>query len=373
MSERQEFVIKAMASGANLRQLCREYHVSPTTAYKWLDRYRSGESLKPVDRLTDRSRRPHRSPDKTDATVEALIVELRARHPAWGARKLRARLAHQGHTGLPAVSTVNAILRRHGLLDPVESLKHHAWERFEHPNPNDLWQMDFKGDIQVGGKRLAPLTVLDDHSRFAVRLSACPDQTGRSVQQELIDAFRSHGLPLRMTMDNGTPWGIPGRAHEAIKITTLTAWLMRLGIRISHSRPFHPQTQGKDERFHRTLKVELLRYNIFENREQCQQAFDLWRDLYNQERPHEAIGLAPPVSRYRNSDRCYPEVLPLIEYQKDDVVRKVQGKGEVSLLGKTIQVSHALHGERVAFRPTGIDGLFELYFCSQQLQVIDLR
>ena len=170
-------------------------------------------------------------------------------------------------------------------------------------------------------------------------------------------------------MDNGSPWG----SDAEHPYTPLTAWLIRLGIRVSHSRPYHPQTQGKDERFHRTLNVEVLKGNVFHDLNHCQRIFDEWRDVYNFERPHEAIGMAVPASRYRPSGRAFPETLLAIEYGSGDVVRKVQAKGEIHYRGFVFKVGKAFHGYPVALRPANEDGVMSVYFCRQRIADIDLR
>jgi transposase InsO family protein len=301
--------------------------------------------------------------------VEAAIVALREQHPAWGARKLRARLAALGHQELPATSTVHAILLRAGLVCPEESAKHQRFQRFEHPEPNDLWQMDFKGHFPLtSGCRCHPLTVLDDHSRFSLVLAACGDELGQTVRQRLIGAFRRYGLPRRMLMDNGGCW----RGDTGDMPSAFAVWLMRLGIRITHGRPFHPQTQGKEERFHRTLKAEVLT-RPFDTLRGCQRAFDRWRDVYNLERPHQAVGLVPPIQRYRESPRAYPRQLPPIEYGPDDQVRKVSIDGDISFHGHQIAVSRALRRMPVGLRPTAEDGVWEVYFSYSPLGLLDLR
>lgn len=364
MSLRKEFVTLATAEGANIRQLCRRFSISPTTAHKWLRRYRAEGDAG----LTNRSRRPQHMPARTAAAVEEAVIALREAHPAWGGRKLGAVLAARG-LATPAASTVTAILKRHGRIDPAESVKHRPWQRFEHQRPNQLWQMDFKGHFPVGEGRCHPLTVLDDHSRFALAIEACSDEQTATVQSRLTAIFRRYGLPDRILMDNGSPWG-DDQDHP---YTPLTAWLIRLGIDVSHGRPYHPQTQGKDERFHRTLEDELLKRRTFSDLQSCQHAFDAWRDLYNLERPHQALGLATPASRYQISPRAFPQTLPLIEYAPDDLVRKVQTKGKISFRGKVFKIGKAFKGYPVALRPTVQPELFEVYFCHQNIGRIDLR
>ena len=368
MSLRAEFVALAGYDGANRRALCRRFGISPTTGYKWLTRHqRAGP-----DGLADRSRRPHHSPTRTPAEVEALVLAERDAHPAWGGRKIAVRLAHGQQRVRLQASTVTDILRRHGRLTSSTRTEH-AWQRFERGAPNQLWQMDFKGHLSLaqGHGRLHPLTVLDDHSRYAISLEACADELGRTVRARLTTAFRRYGLPDQMLMDNGGAWGTSPFATHAY--TPLSVWLLRLGIRVSHGRAHHPQTQGKDERFHRTLKAEVLQRPPFDSLAHAQQAFDRWRAVYNLERPHEACGLAPPVSRYRPSQRTYPEVLPPIEYAPDDQVRRVQHQGVIRFRGYDVPLGLPFVGELVAVRPTATDGVLEVYFMSQRLRAIDLR
>lgn len=364
MSLREEFVMVARQEGANMALLCRRFGIARRTGYKWLARFASEGR----GGLSDRSRRPHRSPTQTPAALEEAVIALRRRHPTWGGRKLARRLQALGHDAVPAPSTITAMLHRHHLLTPTESAKHQAFVRFEHATPNALWQMDFKGWFQLPRGRCHPLTVLDDHSRFNLLLRACADQQGTTVQAALTAVFRRYGLPVRMTMDNGAPWG----SDAAHVLTPLTLWLMRLGIAVSHSRPYHPQTQGKDERFHRTLECELLQYRVFRDLTHVQWHFDRFRELYNLERPHEALGLEVPGRRYQPSVRAFPEPLPPIEYAPGDVVRKVD-HGTVSYRGHVLRVPKALHGYPVAIRATCGDGTLAIYFCQSQVAAIDLR
>lgn len=364
MSLREEFVQLALAGELPFRELCRRFEISAPTGYRWLSRYRSEGRAG----LANRSSRPKSSPHQTLAAVEATVLQLRAKHPRWGGRKLAARLRMLGHSEVPAPSTITAILRRHQLLDPARAGKPRDWQRFEHDAPNELWQMDFKGHVSCGGGRCHPLTVLDDHSRYSLTLAACANERTNTVQQHLISTFRHYGLPERMLVDNGPPWGTAGAEHG---YTPLTVWLLRLGIRVSHSRPLHPQTMGKDERFHRTLKAELLGTPLIDL-DSAQQRFDDWRQLYNHERPHEALGDAVPASRYQPSERSYPERLPAVEYPAADHVRKVQENGRVEFRGYRLHVPRGFRGLPVALRPLDEDGLWAVYFTTECIASFDL-
>jgi transposase InsO family protein len=365
VSSRREFVQLALQPGVNFAQLCRRCQISRKTGYKILGRYR----LQGEGGLQDCSRRPLRSPKRTDVKIQAQVVQLREqRH--WGGRKIRRRLQDLGRQPAPAASTVTDILRRHGLLDPQESLKHQAWQRFERPAPNDLWQMDFKGHFAMTpGRRCHPLTVLDDHSRYCMGLRACADEQAQTVRQRLTGIFRCYGLPWAMLMDNGAPWG----SDLQNTMTVLTVWLLRLDIRVAHGRPYHPQTQGKDERFHRSMLDELLRHRRFTDLTHCQREFDAWREIYNHERPHESLQMATPASRYRPSTRDFPERLPPIEYSAHDVVRIVQAEGRIDFQGRRLGICKALRGLPIALRPTTTDGLWQVYFRHQPITTLDLR
>ena len=361
MSLREEFVDRASREGANVSALCREYGVGRRTGYRWLRRALAGEPL------ADRSRRPLHSPGRTPPEVEAQVVALRREHPTWGGRKLARRLRDQGLQGVPAPSTVAAILRRHGLLDGPGAGAPRAFVRFEHPAPNDLWQMDFKGHVACGTGRCHPLTVLDDHSRYNVVLRACADERTDTVREALTTAFREYGLPGRIACDNGAPWGNgPGDRY-----TPLVVWLLRLGVTVSHSRPYHPQTLGKEERFHRTLKAEVL-HTPLEDLADGEARFIRWREVYNHERPHEALDGDVPASRYHPSLRPFPDRLPEPSYRPGDLVRKVQMGGELSVHGRTVRIPKAFRGQSVALRPTEEDGHFAVVFATVQIAEVDL-
>ena len=363
MSEiRREFVELALKSDSKMTELCTGFGVSRKTGYKWLKRYQGGGAIG----LLDQSRRPESCPYRTSELMEQLVISLRLAHPAWGGRKLRRRLLDQGKLEVPAASTITEILRRAGLLSLERPQR--DFQRFERAEPNELWQMDFKGHFELGGGgRCHPLTVLDDHSRYSLVLQGCLNEVGATVQQGLTESFRRYGMPQRMLMDNGPPFG-DSRENPW---TPLTVWLLRLGIRVSHGRPYHPQTQGKEERFHRTLKAEVLQGRVFRDIAECQERFDAWRPVYNYERPHEALEMAVPGARYRRSNRVYPEVLPEVEFSPNDAVRKVQSKGSFSFQGREWIVNTAFHGQCVGLRPTTTDGVWEVWFGPQCLGEID--
>ena len=365
MDLRLEFVVEAVREGANVRLLCRRFNIAPKTAYKWIARFAaSGEAG-----LADLSRRPRSSPSRCEAGVEEAVLAVRAQHPAWGGRKIRRVLERDG-LAAPAASTITGILRRHG--EPIGAFGggYKDWLRFEHPRPNDLWQMDFKGHVRMrDGARLNPLTVLDDHSRFALVLAACADQRTGTVQAHLTTAFRRYGLPRTLITDNGSPWGDgPGAPF-----TPLGVFLLDQGIRIAHSRPYHPQTMGKDERFHRTLKAEALSGPPFEDLAAAALSLERWRHVYNHERPHEALGYAVPADRYAVSRREFCEQPEPFEPAPDDLQRYVQTNGRVYLKGRHKRIPNAFKGMVIALRPTNEDGVYEVYYRHQCIAVLDFK
>ncbi|MCA1686420.1 MAG: integrase core domain-containing protein, partial [Planctomycetia bacterium] len=257
------------------------------------------------DALADRPRRPTPWPRRRPGPVGAEVLRLRDGHAAWGGRKLRARRIALGRTGVPAASTLTAVLRRHGRLDPGRGL-HPVRAR----RPNRLWQMDFKGHFATAAGRGHPLTVLDGHSRFVLGSAACGDGRDGTVRGRLTALLRRYGLPERVLCDNGPPWGTAGSGR---RYPGLGVWLLRLGVGVGHGRASHPLTQGEHERFHRTLKAEVIQGRTFDDLTACQRRFDPWREVHNHERPHEALAMAVPASRDRPSGRPFPEALPAWE------------------------------------------------------------
>ncbi len=348
MSQRHEFVLLAQTGGVNFRTLCRSFKISAKTGYKWRRRFAEGG----VEALADRSRRPKSSPQTCKVEVAEAVIALRRECPTWGGHKLRRRLQDLDQAA-PAASTCTAVLRRAGLLATDGAASPQPWQRFERSQPNELWQMDFKGHFPTqAGPRCHPLTVLDDHSRFNLVLSAGGDEQGATVQAELTAAFARYGLPEAMLCDNGPPWGC---AEPVCPYTSLGVWLLRLGVRVLHGRPYHPQTQGKDERFHRTLGQDLIARHTWRDLAHCHREFQGYRHRYNCERPHHSLQLDTPVSRYQPSPRPAPAALPPIEYELPEV-RKVHANGAVMFRNQSWYV-----------------GQWEVFFSHLLLGLIDLH
>jgi len=314
-------------------------------------------------------RAPRRPPRRTPPEIEERDCELRGQHPTWGGRKLHRRLRALGLKAVPSPSAITDILARNDLLSADRRLKRN-WQRFEAAKPNEMWQMDFKGDFALPEGRCYTLTVLDDHSRFNLCLQACADQRGQTVQSRLLPVFATYGLPEAILVDNGPPWG---SGYSRQPHTRFTAWLMELGIYVSHGRPYHPQTRGKDERFHRSLGEEVLSGGRWQDLLAVQAALDPWRQVYNLERPHEALAYGVPAARYATSTRSLPPTPQPPEYQNTDEIRRVQALGEISFRGRTLRIGKAFSSRAVALRATEEDGAWDVYYHKQRVGRVDLR
>jgi transposase InsO family protein len=335
----REELVDAILSGEKVAAVCREYGVSRPTAYKWVQRYEDNKGL------ADESRRPLRSSNRIEERIEGLILREREEHPCWGPRKLLKRLENKGYEGLPAASTASAVLKRNGKINPQETAKHIPYTRFERAAPNELWQADFIGDFQMGnGSRCYPLTVLDDCSRYALAVDAKARQGAAEVRDTFERLFREHGLPDTLLTDNAAFWAGYGGG-----ICENEVWLMKHGILPIHGRVYHPQTQGKVERLNRTVNSEGIGESKPHDLPGAQEAFDGTRHTYNNERPHEALNMEVPASRYHGSDRRYDERKEEPEYDMGRYVRKVSGKGYLSLEGHRYYLSEALRGRYVEF------------------------
>lgn len=364
VSLRSEFVRLASAEGANRSQLCERFGISRKTGYKWLRRWADEGD----DGLVDQSRRPDRSPGQTAAAIERAVLKIRQQHPAWGGRKIRKRLEMQGVKSPPSASTITTILHRHGCIDEAESAKHQPYGSFERANPNELWQVDFKGEFSLSrGNLCYPLTILDDHSRYSLGVFACRNQKRVTVQNHFRHVFDRYGLPRAIYVDNGNPWGTK---DQGFGHTRFTAWLLRHDIAVIHGRPYYPQGRGKLERFHRTLKLEVLQGRQFSSHKETQVAFDTWRSVYNQERPHESLDLGVPSSRYRASDRSFQEATEAYEYSDRFVVRRTQRYGQFGFQGRTYRVSEAFAEGSIGLAPSD-DGVWDVYYCRYRIGVLN--
>jgi transposase InsO family protein len=343
---------------------CEKFNISRKTGYKWLARY----AELPGVPLVDRSRRPVSSPQKTASDVEQAVLDVRARFH-WGPRKIHAFLKQQGRT-LPSSRTVANILRRHGCIVSNEKVATPP-QRFERARPHELWQCDYKGPLEVTRQKVYTLSVIDDHSRFLVALQPTLDLTMRTAFDVLWKAFGEFGLPESILSDNAF-----GTSRSAPKtISWFDAQLVRLGIHPIHGRPYHPQTQGKVERFHGTLEKELLPYVRRDSLPNFAADLDEWRrDIYNTLRPHEALGNQPPLTRFEPSPRPRPKKLPAVVYADGAALRRVSDTGFIRWRYYRIQVGQGLAHQYV--RVEDRDHEVAVFFLWKQIRLIaaaDLR
>lgn len=347
MEQREAFVEAAERGEESFAALCRRYQISRKTGYKWLKRAQEGQQL------TDQSRRPNRQPTKTPDDVEAQILAMREAHPTWGGRMIKATLERDGCEDIPSARTCCAILKRNGCIDPEEARKHRPFQRFEREKCNQLWQTDFKGDFLLGdGIRCYPLTILDDHSRFSIRIE--PKSDTKEVKESLIQTFKEFGLPDAVLSDNGPQFsGFRGG------YTQFERFLMDLDVAPIHGRIMHPQTQGKIERFHRTLKAEALR-EIPDTMEEMNRQFQEWRWFYNELRPHSALGMKSPATVYRPSQRKYEEPKPF-EYNQGARLVKINNWGYLRFGPIQIYLSETMADTYMEIRPSENDTFLVIY------------
>ena len=359
---REGFVLAAKRS-SNFSALCREYGITRRTGYKWVRR--ATEDWKEgADRFANRSTTPKHKANKTSADTEERILRVRAENPAWGGKTIRKVLEDSGCEALPCVKTCCNILKRNGCIDPEESAKHKPYQRFEREACNQLWQTDFKGDFQLlDGSRCFPLTILDDHSRFSVMIDAKPSTLG--VKESFRQAFLSFGMPEAVLSDNGSQFaGFRGG------YTSFERWLMDHEILPIHGRIMHPQTQGKIERFHRTMNQELLKNTRFADLNDADMQLQNWRRKYNEVRPHEALGMKPPAQVYIPSTRLYTDVVARYDYDGSCQVYKVNNWGYLRWASSRIYLSETMANAYLEIRPSQIRDSFEV--CYRQFKIAEI-
>jgi len=355
-AERIRFVQAAVAGSQSFSSLCALFGVSRPTGYLWLKRFREGG----VAAMSEQSRRPMGSPSRLAAAVEDRIVALRQRYPEWGARKLAVLLGRE-QIDVPRM-TVHRVLARRGLLHPLDRHRQ-ATGSFCREHPNQLWQMDFKSP-KGWGTHLGPLSVLDDHSRYAVVLEQLASGRTEHVQQRLERAFTDCGVPEAMLMDHGQPWF---NAQSSGGWTQLSVWLMRVGIRIFYSGVRHPQTQGKVERFHGSLEKARRRRGHPEG--DPQPWLDRFRDEYNHLRPHEALAMQTPASVWRPSARAYTGPRDPV-YPPGSELRQLNSLGALRLSGRNWQVAGSLAHQTV--RLDRIEDRILIFYATTLLREIHL-
>ena len=339
--QRIQFVL-TVRRGATVSEACRAFGISRTTGHKWLRREAAAGS---VAVLSDRSRRPHHSPRQTAPAVVTRLSELRA-HFGWGGAKLAPLLAAEGHVLNPR--TIDRWIQRAGWTRR-DSAPAPALQRFTHAAPNDLWQMDAKGAYPLAHRqRCHTLSVLDDHSRFVVGLTPLLTLQTGAVRAALIGSFERYGVPAAMLMDHGAPWW---STQGPAGLTRLGVFLLKQGIRVVFSAVRHPQTQGKVERFHRTLAERLRWVGVPTTLAGFTRTLAWFREEYNEVRPHAALGLTPPAAHFTPSPRPYRATPRAWIYPDGLDIRRVHRRGLIQIAGETYFVSEALAGEDVACVP----------------------
>lgn len=363
MDQRMEFVMKAMVH-PNFRELCREYGVSAKTGYKWRERF-VAHGLAGLNEL---SRRPHGHAAELGEAVVCAMVRLKQAHPHWGPRKIQA-LYQRKHGGeVPSESSFKRVLERAGLTVPRRVRRSEETGRLSHgvkaAEPNDVWTVDFKGwwkDRE--GLRVEPLTVRDEHSRMLLEMRALEDSRTGTVRACFERLFERHGLPGAMRSDNGPPFA---SANGLLGLSRLSAWWLALGIDLERSRPGCPQDNGAHERLHLDIRRELEGGRV--GRDQA--AFDLWRDEYNTERPHEALGMRMPAEVYRRSERVYQGTPTDIDYGGMETRKVKRSTGAIKYRNEELLISTALAGWSVGLSPRA-DGGVEVWFSKLLLGHID--
>lgn len=369
VSERMKFILRIEA-GENISTLCREFGISRKTGYKFLERYK----LYGVEGLSNQSRSPISKPFKTSEHVVQKILELKERYPDWGSRKIRERLPGPEELGcpIPCVITVHRILRRNGKVERRKSRRagNTAFQSEKirtTTEPNQIWGLDFKGQFRTKDHNLCyPLTLSDHYSRYLLLCEALEGAQSKPSQVALTEAFYNYGLPDAILSDNGCPFGSQG----LFKLSRLSVWFMRLGIEVMRIEPGHPEQNGRHERMHLTLKQATTR-PAANNSFQQQERFDRFRNEYNQERPHEALGMKTPASVWKKSRREMPTILPEPNYQNEDIVREVTKSGHIHFKRRTAFIlSSVFFGQQVGL--TEVDNnLWRIRFMNYELGIYD--
>jgi putative transposase len=360
MEQRIEFALKAMRT-LNFRALCQQYGISAKTGYKWKERFiREG-----LEGMVEESRRPKSSPEQLAEEEVCEIVRLKLAHPNWGPRKIR-ELYLRRHGEVASESTFKRVLERAGLTQKRRrrrsTLAGRLWAGRRAAAANEVWSVDFKGWWRSWGKRCEPLTVRDEHSRYVLELRALGDARGQRVRNNFERLFERYGLPQAIRSDNGVPFA---SVHGLLGLSQLSVWWVALGIDLERGRPGHPQDNGAHERMHRDISREIEALGQAD-----QEALDVWRESFNYERPHEALGMRTPGELYRASERKYEGTPEDLDYPQM-CSRRVSAQGAIKLDGQSLFLSSALAGWSVGLKPVAED-LMEVWFARLLLGQVDL-
>jgi putative transposase len=347
MDERLRFVARLL-EGEKMAPLCAEFGISRKTGYKIFDRYKDCG----VQAFTDRSRRPYRQANRLPPQLEAVIVRLKREYPGWGAPKIREKLRRKSTAPhLPAISTVHAVLDRYGLVRRRRRRRHAATgtELSRPTDPNALWCADYKGEFMLGNRQYCyPLTVTDFASRYLLTCEALSTTQEKFAFTVFERAFKEFGLPGAIRTDNGLPFA---SGHALYGLSKLSVWWLRLDIQIERIKPGHPQQNGRHERMHLTLKKEATK-PAAANVLQQQARFDAFVEQFNQERPHQALGMKVPADLYVRSPRVY-RGLEELTYPFHDTTLTVTHCGRICFKGHKVNLSQVFAGQNVGVTQVG--------------------
>jgi putative transposase len=364
MDERLRFVARLL-DGEKMAELCREFDISRKTGYKIFNRYKDCG----LEGLTDRSRRPYRQANQLPFQVEKLIVQLKREKPTWGAPKIRERLKRRySDIPTPAISTVHAVLDRHGLVKRRRrrGYKAQGTTLSKPRGPNDLWCADYKGEFMLADKQYCyPLTISDFVSRFLLTCESLSTTKEIYAFTVFERAFKEFGLPLGIRTDNGVPFASP---HSLFGLSKLSVWWLRLGIQIERIKPGHPEQNGRHERMHLTLKKEATK-PAAKNFLQQQARFDEFLHEYNHERPHQALNMKCPAEVYASSPRPY-RGLQELEYPLHDQTITVTQCGRICLGRRKINFSNVFAGQNVGIKEVA-DKIWLVSFMQYDLGFFD--
>ena len=369
VDQRVEFVLRVLKGNESFGDVCREYGISRKTGYKWKERFLS-EGL---SGLGDESRRPKTSPSELSETMVCQIVKLKHAHPGWGPRKLRAVLARTGSPSeLPSESSFKRVLAKAGLVEHRRRRSTNEQGRLTAPvkaeRPNQVWTIDFKGWWYTRNKsRFEPLTIRDGYSRYVLCAQALDNACTETVRAAMTRVFERHGLPEVIRSDNGSPFAA---RQSPLGLSRLSAWWLTLGIDLDRIAPGRPDQNGGHERMHRDLAVEVEAEAAADSAAQ-QAVLDVWRQTFNEERPHEALGMRVPQELYESSPRKYDPAPVELSYPTGYMVRKVMRTGHVNLAHRSINISAALGGCDVGLEPIS-DQRYAVWFCRLHLGELDL-
>lgn len=365
INERTEFALRSLQEGLNFSALCQEYGISRKTGYKWRKRFLEDGG----HAMANQSRRPQSSPQQLTETIILRINRLHERHPRWGPKKIRELYA-RSFGNEPSLSSFKRVFERSGWVRKRRRRNHREAGRIYHgikaEQPNDVWTVDFKGWWHTtDGSRCEPLTIRDEASRFLIEVRTMATAKTEAVRAVFEEAFTQYGLPKAIRSDNGPPFA---SVNAVLGLSRLSVWWVALGIDLERGRPGKPQDNGAHERMHRDIQAE-LQGQAAADLQQQQAAFDIWKQTFNRQRPHEALGMQMPAEVYVKSPRPYQPPADII--YPGMLTRRVKTTGEIKIDNLCIRLSRALAGWTVGLKPIDADH-YEVYFANLRVGTIEL-